>query len=462
MSAIHNWNVRLHSRARRTFYGWWLVPIGGVVHSVTSVPLFHAMGLWFVALEAAFGWNRTQLSFAFSLTRVEGGIMGPLEGYLTDRLGPRRIIPIGLVILGFGFLYLSRVNSLWMFYVAFIFMALGQGLGGWLPMTTLLNNWFVRRRATAMGMSSSISRLGALFLIPAMAWAVDPAQDNLGWRTTAVLLAVMSFSIAIPISRVIRNRPEDMGLRPDGDPPAEDLTPEAGPGAVPVADELSPSLDRQPADGDFTLKQALRTPAFWLISFGHGFTSMTIIAIMAHLAPLLTLDQGYSVPMAGLVVTAYTAVSMVFQLVGGYVGDRVSKRLAIFFFSAIQAGSIFILITATNLPMVFLFAVVFGMGFGGRNPLTTSIRGDYFGRSSFGKIMGMSQLPMNVLLLIAPIFAGAMRDTLGTYTIAFTVLAALNFLGGTLFLFARKPQLPSRSEVSWHTGRADKAPPDPT
>ena len=187
----------------------------------------------------------------------------------------------------------------------------------------------------------------------------------------------------------------------------------------------------------------MRTSSFWLIAFGHGFTSMIIISIMAHLAPLLTLDRGYSVPTAGLVVTAYTAVSMVFQIVGGYVGDRVPKRIALFFFSSIQAGAIFILIFAPNLGYIFLFAVVFGMGFGGRNPLTTSIRGDYFGRSSFGKIMGMTQLPMNVLLLIAPIFAGYMRDTYGTYNIAFITLAGFNFMGGELLLLAKKPTLPS-------------------
>ena len=444
MSAIQNLNVRLRAKARGTFYGWWLVPIGGVVHSVTSVPLFHAIGLWFVALEAAFGWNRTQLALAFSLTRVEGGIMGPVEGYLTDRLGPRRIIFIGLIILGCGFLFLSQVQNLWMFYLAFIIMALGQGMGGWLPMNTLLNNWFVRNRATAMGISSSISRLGALVLIPAMAWAVDPEQDNLGWRMTAIILAVMAFSIAIPITKVIRNRPEDMGLRTDGDPPDEGRTPDAG---APVDDAAeAPTSDPadNPAEGDFTLRQAMGTRAFWLIAFGHGFTSMIIIAIMAHLAPLLTFDLGYSVPMAGLVVTIYTAVSMLFQVVGGYVGDRVPKRLGIFFFSTIQAGAIVILVNAPNIEAIFLFAVVFGIGFGGRNPLTTSIRGDYFGRSSFGKIMGMSQVPMNVLLLISPVFAGYMKDTTDSYDLAFMILAGFNFMGGVLFLFARKPRLPSK------------------
>ena len=134
---------------------------------------------------------------------------------------------------------------------------------------------------------------------------------------------------------------------------------------------------------------------------------------------------------------------MVFQIVGGYVGDRVPKNVAIFVFTAIQAGAVLILVAATSLTGFFLFAFLFGIGFGGRNPLTTSIRGDYFGRTSFGTIMGWSQVPMNILLLFAPVFAGFMRDWRGDYNAAFTTLAALSFLGGVMFLFAKKPKLPS-------------------
>ena len=158
-----NYIAHLSHRARGVFYGWWLVGISSFIRT-SSVPLFHAMGLWFVALEAQFGWNRTQLSLAFAFTRVESGLLGPAEGYLTDRVGTRRLVFIGLLIMGAGFLLFGQVNHLWVFYVAFLIMALGQGLSGWLPITTMLNNWFVRRRSSAMGWSNSGSRLGGLLL----------------------------------------------------------------------------------------------------------------------------------------------------------------------------------------------------------------------------------------------------------------------------------------------------------
>ena len=121
--------THLSHRARGVFYGWWLVGISSFIRT-SSVPLFHAMGLWFVALEAQFGWNRTQLSLAFAFTRVESGLLGPVEGYLTDRIGTRRLVFIGLLVMGAGFLLFGQVNHLWVFYVAFLVMALGQGLSG--------------------------------------------------------------------------------------------------------------------------------------------------------------------------------------------------------------------------------------------------------------------------------------------------------------------------------------------
>ena len=430
----------LPSRVRGVYYGWWLVGISSLIRT-SSVPLFHAMGIWFVALEAQFGWNRTQLSLAFAFTRVEGGLLGPIEGYLTDRVGTRRMVLIGLLILGGGFLLFAQVQHLWMFYVAFLVMALGQGLGGWLPITTMLNNWFVRQRAMAMGWSNSGSRLGALLLIPLLAWVMDPDYGRLGWTLTATILGIIFLVAALPVSRLIRNRPEDYNLRPDGDPP--NPPPLAGEGT-------RATTQPRPDTVDFTVAQAIRTQAFWCISLGHSLTAVVIVALMTHLAPLLT-DEGFSLQTAGWVVTVYTAVSMVFQVVGGYVGGRIPKNLGMFMFSSIQAGAVLIIVAfPSDIVMVYVFAVLFGIGFGGTSPLATSIRGDYFGRASFGKILGLSSVPMNILLLGASPFAGLMYDLNGDYTIAFESLAALNFLGAVLLLMARKPTLktaPLRTEV---------------
>ena len=137
-------------KRRGIFYGWWLVGITGLIMSLGSVPLFHALGVWSVALERQFHWTRTQLSFAFVLSRAEAGFLGPVEGYLSDRLGTRRMVLIGMAILGPGYFLFGLTNALWMFYVTYVIMSIGNGLGGWIPMVTALNNWFLRKRATAV------------------------------------------------------------------------------------------------------------------------------------------------------------------------------------------------------------------------------------------------------------------------------------------------------------------------
>ena len=397
---------------------------------ISTVPLFHAMSVWAVALEREFGWNRTQLGFALTFTRVEGGLMGPIEGYLTDKVGTRRMVFIGLVILGAGFIFFGQVQNLWMFYLAYVLMAVGQGLGSWIPLMTMLNRWFHRRRAMALGWSNMGSRAGALILVPVIAWSINPDLDGIGWRMTATVLGFFMIAVAFPISRLIRNYPEDYGLLPDNEKP------------VPVIATGAEAAQTPPSrfqEVDFTTGEALRTPAFWLIAFGHGFTSMVILAIMAHLG-LLMIDKGHALQDAAFVVSVYTAVAMVFQLIGGYVGGRIPIRFALALFTTLQALGVVALVFADSLLSFYVFAILFGAGFGGRNPLTIAIRGDYFGSASFGKILGLSTVPMNVLLLIAAPLVGWMRDVQGTYTDAFIVMVVTNMAGAVCFMLAKRPE----------------------
>ena len=158
-------------------------------------------------------------------------------------------------------------------------------------------------------------------------------------------------------------------------------------------------------------------------------------------------DLGYGVQTTAWVIMVQTAVAIVFQFLGGWLGDRIPKNVALFVFTTIQGIGVVFLTLGPEMINFYVFAVLFGIGFGGRTPLTTAIRGDYFGRASFGKILGISTVPMNVLLLIAAPMAGFMRDELGDYNMAFLLLAGLNMAGAVLFLIARKPKMPGLVET---------------
>ena len=408
------------------FYGWIIVGLALIANGMSSGPVWSGVGVWIKVLEIHFGWSRAQLTGAFSMAQLEGSIIGPLMGYLIDKLGPRRMVFIGFIITGLGFLLFSRTNSLIIFYVSYGLIMLGTAAGTWLPFMSVVNRWFVRKRGVSMAVAGLGSPLGGLALVPVLAWAVAP--ESHGWAVTAQWIGVVFLCMAWPVSQLIRVRPEDYGLRPDGDPP-DQVVPDAARAARRVS-----SLDQL----QFTGRQAIRTPAFWLITFGHAFSSILFATLTVHLVPMLT-DKGLSLQEAANMFSVVMGVAAVFQLIGGYAGDRLPKNVVIAFFGFIQAGGFLMAVMVDSLPTAIMFAATFGAGFGGRNPLTTAIRGDYFGEKAFATITGISSAPMYMLMLAAPLFAAFMFDSTDSYTVSFLVIGGFGVMSGVLFFLAKKP-----------------------
>ena len=412
---------------KRPFYGWWMVGVALLVNGIAGGAVWSSVGVWTKAMEVHFAWNRTQLAGAFSLSQLESSIIGPVAGVLIDRFGARRMVLIGLIVMGLGFLVFSLTTNLAIFYLAFIIIMLGAGMGTFLPVITALNRWFLRRRGTAIAIAGEGYFLSGIAIVPILAWSVTPG--HVGWEDTSRWIGFVILAAAWPISRLVRNRPEEYGQYPDGDDPSQ--------APAPVQQPRGP----QTADGDFTVGQALRTPAFWYITFGHSLSSMLNAALTVHLILMLT-DQDLSLQTASFVWSVIMVTGAVFQLIGGYLGDRMSKRLMLFVCGTVQAAGFagFAVAALTEAPeFAFLFGFVYGAGFGARIPLTTAIRGDYFGRKAFASIMGISSAPMYLLMLVAPLFAGAMYDLTDSYVLPFMVLAGMGSLSGVCFLLAEKP-----------------------
>jgi MFS family permease len=416
--------------------------LGGVIMAIGTVPLFQGLPVWNPVLRNAFGWNASQMSWAFAVTRIEGGVLGPLEGILVERLGSRRMVFIGMMILGAGFILFSQIQELWHLYLTFTIMSLGAALGTWLPMMTVVNHWFVRWKTRAMSVVMEGYALGGIGLPLVMAWAIGGVDPNIaerfGWRVVALGIGITIMALALPLARLVHNRPEEMGLLPDGGSPQRA---QAGIQRVISVAEL----------GGYTWQQAIKERSFWLISMGHACSSIVTVAVMVHLGLMLD-ERGYSLATIGAVVATYTATNATFLLIGGYVGDRIPIKIAAFVFSSIQALAVVILVLAESTLMIFLFALILGAGFGGRSPATTAIRGVYFGRRAFAAIMGVSMVPMNILLFCAPLYVGYVRDLTGNYDISFLTVAIVCFLGSALFLLLEEPKSappkPSNSPAS--------------
>ncbi len=411
---------------RRIFYGWWLVGLAVFMLTLMASTSFQGIGMYLVALERKFGWSRTVLSAPFSLARVQGAVIGPLEGWLIDRVGSRRMVLIGYTTMGIGFVMFSQIDSVWEYILTYTIISVGGGLGGWLAIITMVNNWFIRRRSLALATAMSGVHFGG-FLVYVLALGLEYH----GFRTTMLGIGLFLLATTLPMGLIIRSRPEDIGLRPDGDPaPSDNAAAGRDPGRAAAA-----SADPEP---DFTARQALRTPVFWILAVVHMTSTISIVTLAAHLVPKLN-DMGFSLTQAGLVISAYTCVAIVTQFAAGYLGDRLPKPPLIFGFLLLQAASLFVLATAEAKPLALVFGLLYGLGIGGRVPLMTAIRGDYFGRKAFATIMGLSMLPNNFGMMVAPVFAGYMFDTTGSYLVPFLTFGVMNLLGALGMLFVRRP-----------------------
>lgn len=410
-------------RPARLFYGWWIVAAGGGLQAIQAALLGQAYGAYVVLLRDEFGWSKTMLSAASSLREAESGILGPVHGTLLDRFGPRRVASIGVIILGLGFALFSQVREPWQFYSAFLVMAVGASMCGFLTASFAAVHWFERRRATAIALASAGFALGGM-AVPLTVLLLEA----IGWRHTALLSGAFIILLGLPLARVYRHHPHELGLEPDGaaPPPARPRNPGADPPA--------PAPSR-----DFTLGEALRTPAFWLISLGHASALFVVASMSVHLVSHVRESQGYTLGQASTIVFLLTLMFMIGNLTGGFIGDRVNRRAFLVTCMAMHGTGLLLLSHAVNTAMVLAFVVIHGLAWGWRGPQMTAIRADYFGRSAFGKIMGVSNLVILSGTVVGPLLAGYLYDRTGDYRLGFDILAAIALSGSVFFLLARPP-----------------------
>ena len=399
---------------------------GGVLQLLQGSLLGQAYGAYVVVLHNEFGWSRTLLSGASALREMEGGIVGPFQGWMVDRFGPRAVPRIGIVILAAGFFLFSRINSPITFYGAFLVMAVGASLMGYLTITTAVVQWFDRRRSTALALTSVGGALGGV-IVPLTVLSLE----GLGWRTTAMLSGVLVLAVGWPMTRFLVRSPADLGLRPDGAPPPVE--------GAPVVAGFVPS-------DDFTLREALREPSFWWLSFGHGAALFVVGAVNVHMVSHLNESLGYSLAAAAGVQSALTLVFMFGTLAGGWIGDHSSKRFMAFCCMGMHAVGMVILAHASNGLMVAAFVVIHGSAWGMRGPQMAALRADYFGRKAFGQIMGISNMIVILGAVAGPLIAGFMYDAMGDYRAGFDLLAVLAGCGSVFFAIASrpKPRTPAR------------------
>jgi MFS family permease len=406
----------------RLFYGWIIVAAGVITQffqGITSQGFTTYLDL----LQKDFGWSKAVLAGPRSISSVESSVLGPISGWSVDKFGPRRMVAIGVFIMGSGFILFGSTNSLWMYYLSNIIIALGVAFEGLVIMSVAVNNWFRRRRAIAQSVMFVGYSLAGVIGIPLLVFS----QTTLGWRNSAVACGIFIWAVGFPCSLLIRTKPEAHGLLPDGD--------------------TTESIARAAAGGEtrkeeynFSLREAVRTRAFWFLAVGWALGSMGMGAAQVHLFLHLEEDVGLSRTTAAVVWTIASIANVPSRLIGGFLGDKVGKNLILGLSGVLMATSMFILGVATGLHMALVFAILYGIGWGIRTPVMSAVQGEYFGRKSMGVIFGWLQSLSLPFTIAAPVVAGYMADVQGSYRLTFIVMSFVMLIGGMVMFLAIPPR----------------------
>lgn len=382
--------------------------------------LFHSFGAYFVYLQGEFGWSRALLSGAISAARVESGFVGPLQGWLINRLGPRAVVYAGIGLFAAGLFFVSRIDSVVGLYAALLVVGVGSAFSGFFTVNIVLANWFDRYRARAMAFGAMGFSLAGL-LVPLVALSLA----NFGWRSTAVISAALVLALGLPVAHLFRHAPEPYGLAPDG--------------AVLPARSGGPEAAAPPTG--LSAREALRTSAFWLLVSGHTLALFAVSSMSVHLIPYLVDQHHIEIGVAATVAAAMTGVSWLGQLLGGHLGDRLEKRRIAAVCMAGHTAAMGIMIVSASLIPLALGACLHGVSWGMRGPLMMAVRAEYFGRRAFATIEGFAAVITAMGLFLGPVVMGFIADVTGDYRAGFAFIACMTLAGMFCFAFVPKSEL---------------------
>lgn len=399
-------------RVGKVFYGWIIVGVSTLVFAIVR-GVNDAFGVFFVAILEEFGWGRAAVAGVFSLARFTEGAVSVGVGMLSDRFGLRRLVPISACLAALGLILASQAQTLRMLYVAYgLVFAVGYCGLGELSHVPLISRWFIRQRGTAIGIAMAGMGLGILLIVPLAQLCIL----HVGWRWAYIALAMVVLVGVIPPTLLWqRERPEEMGLLPDGDV------------SEPPPRRTATTAQRQahtaPARQEWTLRTALRTPTLWMLFAMRVFTPLGMMMVVPHHVAYL-IGQGFSKPMAALAFGSLGIFSFTGRILFGLLSDRLGQITTIILTYSISIIGTLLLLALhdpTQLGLLWCHIVVYGLGFGARGPVTSALVTKLFHGKSWGAILGFLEIGSGLGGTIGPSFSGLLFDWTGSYTVSFSL-----------------------------------------
>ncbi len=404
------------------FYGWWIVVLAFFTTAFTGATIWHGFTTFFDPLTREFGWSYTAISLAASMRGFEIGLLDVGIGFLLDRLGARRIVLAGSLLIATGYLLLSQTSSLPAFYASFIIVFIGSSGMSNVVFFAVISRWFHKRVGRAMGLVNAGVGFGGLAL-PGIVFLME----RVGFRVTFVLFALGILLMGGISSYFIRSRPEDIGTGPDGIPSLAAVRNGANRHGFAVV------------HGDHTLREALSTPAFWLITMVSILMIFSSSMITTHVMPYLQ-NVGYSRQMASVIAMTIPLMSIIGRAGIGWISDMVSYRVMFLLLLAGQITGVFLFSFARTPFMIVPFLLVFGISFGGMVIIRPATLRNFFGRSIIGTIIGLSLGLTQLGSITGPFIAGLVFDRTGSYNLVWLINGSVLLAAIPLVLSLKRPR----------------------
>ena len=413
-------------KVRGAYYGWWVLASTFVLGTLSGGIFGNSSAIFFGPIQRDLGLNSAQTSLIFSLARAEGSIAGPIVGRLVDRFGSRPMIVFGGLLASGGFIALHWVHSYVLFVVIFVgVVGVGKSSGLGQVLISAVNRWFIRRRSLAMSICITGFSSGGAVILPLITLGVS----TIGWRDVMLYSGIFMGIIVIPLASLVRHSPERMGIEPDLPFPQEG---KSGP--------------PQPVIIDFTVRQALRTRSYWILFTGSVLRISLWGTISLHSVEMFVW-KGMSHEMAGLMFSLMFLLSIPLRLVVGFLGDRFPLQPMMGGGMVSAALAVLAMLLVDGNIAVYLFVALMAIE-QGSSTLNWVALGNYFGRTSFGTLMGLISVVFNIGMLITPIYAGLVFDRTGSYTVVLVSFLPVYLISGVFFLMTRKPKAPVPSRTA--------------
>lgn len=415
----------------RGFYGWVALAGAMLVYFTTSGTFFYSYGVFLPAMCNEYGWSRALVGGGLSVALLAFGLPSPLIGASIARFGPRVNIVLGNLLVVIGLAGMSITTEVWQIYLFYgILVGLGSGFGLYLTCTTLVNNWFIKKRSLGMGLVISAGGLGGFTFPPLVTWLISNIGLQMAWLVLAFIQLVCTVLIGGLI--LVRNRPEDIGQAPDGISNAH---------ANEIEDEKGRTSRVYQSPLDWQVRQAIRKPTTWLIATLCAANFLAISTVTAHQVAYLK-DIGFSPIVASIVLGLIPGMSILGRLGFGLLGVRFEVRYLAIISSITQVIALLILLTTKNLLFIYTYAMLFGISYGALVVALPTFIGAYYGRAHYAQILGLI-FPLAIIAEAAgPIMAGAINDAMGTYTLAFAIITGFSTVGLVCAILAYPPKSP--------------------